>query len=313
MGFRQSFEVDGRLDGLNDYTRACRGNRYAGASMKRRNQDACVEGIRKAGLTPMGPGVWVTSTWVEPDRRRDLDNVAFGKKFILDALVEAGILEDDGRPWVVGFTDVFPEPDKQHPRVAVELEDNVSASEQVALWSAAKKLSEREYKAAKEEAQDELLDAYEASGFDRRDLLVDGQKVGQQSVVRSKGEWVVTDKGAFDAWALEQGLASVQVRIRPGASQIVIKTLEETLGEDEVRTLVDEEVQPDSDWPRYVTKSGDTAVFAETGEVVPGVEWEEGHVTGTRVTGCEPDDVLPIIRQMGLEEREQLFLEGGAE
>lgn len=45
--------------------------------------------------------------WVEGNKRRDLDNVAFGKKFILDALVKCGKMKDDNRKFVTGFIDTF--------------------------------------------------------------------------------------------------------------------------------------------------------------------------------------------------------------
>lgn len=45
--------------------------------------------------------------WIEENKKRDLDNVCFAKKFILDSLVKAGKLKDDNRNCVVGFTDNF--------------------------------------------------------------------------------------------------------------------------------------------------------------------------------------------------------------
>ena len=45
--------------------------------------------------------------WIEKDARRDLDNVAFAKKFILDALVNNEILVDDSQRFVQGFSDDF--------------------------------------------------------------------------------------------------------------------------------------------------------------------------------------------------------------
>lgn len=45
--------------------------------------------------------------WIEGNKRRDLDNVAFGKKFILDALVKCGKMKDDNRKCVTGFIDTF--------------------------------------------------------------------------------------------------------------------------------------------------------------------------------------------------------------
>lgn len=41
--------------------------------------------------------------WVEPDRRRDLDNISAGRKFILDALVKSGVIADDSWKCVRGF------------------------------------------------------------------------------------------------------------------------------------------------------------------------------------------------------------------
>jgi hypothetical protein len=43
--------------------------------------------------------------WVEPNRRRDPDNVSCGKKFILDALVFAGVLYGDTQAHIVGMSD----------------------------------------------------------------------------------------------------------------------------------------------------------------------------------------------------------------
>ena len=45
--------------------------------------------------------------WVEENKKRDLDNICFAKKFILDAMVKAGKLKDDNRKCVTAFTDTF--------------------------------------------------------------------------------------------------------------------------------------------------------------------------------------------------------------
>ena len=45
-------------------------------------------------------------TWIEKNKRRDLDNIsAVGKKFILDTLQQCGKLKNDNLNYVVGFTD----------------------------------------------------------------------------------------------------------------------------------------------------------------------------------------------------------------
>ena len=45
--------------------------------------------------------------WHEKTKKRDADNIASAKKFILDALVKMGVLQDDSRKYVKGFYDVI--------------------------------------------------------------------------------------------------------------------------------------------------------------------------------------------------------------
>lgn len=45
--------------------------------------------------------------WHERTKKRDADNIAFAKKFILDALVKMRVLEDDSRKYVKGFYDTI--------------------------------------------------------------------------------------------------------------------------------------------------------------------------------------------------------------
>lgn len=104
-----SFTIEGRMPGLNEYTKANRSNPKAGSSMKRRETERAAWSARAARVPRFRRPVWVTFHWFEPDkgRRRDIDNVAFAKKFILDGLKLAGVIADDGPEWVVGFRDVF--------------------------------------------------------------------------------------------------------------------------------------------------------------------------------------------------------------
>jgi len=57
---------------------------------------------------PAFPGrVVIEFRWFERDRRRDPDNIAAGRKFILDGLVAAGVLKGDGWRYVQSWTDRF--------------------------------------------------------------------------------------------------------------------------------------------------------------------------------------------------------------
>lgn len=62
--------------------------------------------FQEARLEP-AKSIFITFTWVEVDCRRDPDNIAAAKKFILDALVTAGILKNDGWKQIRGWTDIF--------------------------------------------------------------------------------------------------------------------------------------------------------------------------------------------------------------
>jgi len=116
-----SFCIPGTLPSLNDYTRACRTGARIGAAMKRKVEHAIAVYARIHHPPVFEGPVFVTFAWHEPHRRRDADNVAFAKKFILDALVRLGVLPGDGRRYVAGFADEF-HLDRADPRVVVTIE-----------------------------------------------------------------------------------------------------------------------------------------------------------------------------------------------
>lgn len=118
----QSFEIPGRLDGLNEYTAACRRDKHAGGKMKRHNQTIVEWAIKASRLKAMRTPIKARFVWIEPNAKRDKDNVAFAKKFILDALVEMGIIASDGWKHIDGFTDEFLV-NRSNPRIIVYLEE----------------------------------------------------------------------------------------------------------------------------------------------------------------------------------------------
>ena len=117
------FTIMGRLDGLNDYTKACRGNAYAGNKMKSRNEVAVRNAIRVAGLKKVDHyPVTLKINWYEPNKRRDIDNITLATKFIQDALVSAGVLVDDSQKYICKIEhNVFV--DKENPRIEVTLDE----------------------------------------------------------------------------------------------------------------------------------------------------------------------------------------------
>ncbi len=115
-------EIGAKLPSLNEYIRICRGNKYEAARYKRDIES--VIGIFIRDLPRFEAPVKIHFHWVENTRRRDLDNVAFAKKFILDALVKSGKLKDDNRKCVTAFTDTFEYGKEAKVILAVEEAEN---------------------------------------------------------------------------------------------------------------------------------------------------------------------------------------------
>lgn len=118
----QRFEIKGRLPGANEYQAACRRFAKEGARMKREATDAVAWAAKAAKLKPMEPPVQVRITFVEPNMRRDKDNIHFGAKFILDGLQEAGVIGNDNWKWIAGIA-YDCRVNSVDPRVIVELEE----------------------------------------------------------------------------------------------------------------------------------------------------------------------------------------------
>ena len=78
--------------------------------------------LARLNLKPVEKQVSLSIRWVCKDKRRDPDNVASGKKFIIDGLVAGGILKNDGWKQISDFRDTFAG-DNHRPRVEVELNE----------------------------------------------------------------------------------------------------------------------------------------------------------------------------------------------
>jgi len=115
------FTIPGSLPSLNVYTLANRGNRFGGNRAKKAAQ-ACITPYLPRPIDTLRYPVGVTIVWHERDNRRDPDNVMFGAKFILDALVNAGVLDGDSRRHIAAIAHRVTT-DRVRPRVEVTIED----------------------------------------------------------------------------------------------------------------------------------------------------------------------------------------------
>lgn len=119
-----TFEIPFKLPSLNEYIFACRSHWANGARMKKETQQSILQCLRaamyKGRLRKINGACVVHFEWRESTMRRDCDNIASAKKYILDAMQEAGILPNDNRKYVRGFTDTFVSADRDGVFVEIE-------------------------------------------------------------------------------------------------------------------------------------------------------------------------------------------------
>ncbi|MHC5375606.1 RusA family crossover junction endodeoxyribonuclease [Enterococcus sp. LJL120] len=115
--------IDGELADLNTFINEQRKNKYGGAAMKKANTAKCAAAFTPIRARKLKLPITIHVTWVCKDKRKDKDNIAFAKKFLLDGMIQCGLLKNDGWSEIAGFTDSF-EIDKENPRIEVELEES---------------------------------------------------------------------------------------------------------------------------------------------------------------------------------------------
>lgn len=105
------FIINQKLPSLNEYVAACRKNPYVGAKFKKDIEYMIGWEIKRALLNKMlykvSNPVILNIEWHEKTKKRDADNIASAKKFILDSLVNQQVIKDDSRQYVKGFNDII--------------------------------------------------------------------------------------------------------------------------------------------------------------------------------------------------------------
>lgn len=123
---RQKLWIPGPLPGMNEIVEAAKGAGGTGArysKLKRELSDAVCWHAKAKRLTPVGKPQVISFEWREKYMTRDPDNIVSAKKFILDGLVLAKVLPDDGWRWVRGFKEEwFTCIGDEQPGVLVQLE-----------------------------------------------------------------------------------------------------------------------------------------------------------------------------------------------
>jgi hypothetical protein len=117
--------IPGKLPNLNDLIGAALINRYKYNSLKSETEDTIRWYIRQQKI-PFFKTVKVKIIYYRESKREDPGNITGGaKKVIMDALVDEGVIKDDGWKYVKGFEESW-EKDKNKPRTEVILKEGES-------------------------------------------------------------------------------------------------------------------------------------------------------------------------------------------
>lgn len=99
-----TFTIKAKLPSLNDVIDKNRSNRYGGNKFKQDIETVIGWAIKQAltmkTLKPVKNPCVIEIEWHEATKRRDVDNIQSSQKFILDAMVKNGILQNDNRRYV---------------------------------------------------------------------------------------------------------------------------------------------------------------------------------------------------------------------
>lgn len=113
--------ITDRLPCLNDIIDQARANKYKAAENKKIYTEL-VAWTAKAQRIPKMERVNLTITWFEGSKKRDPDNIHAGIKFILDGLVQAGVIPNDTQRYVGDVLHRI-RTDRKKPRIEVELSE----------------------------------------------------------------------------------------------------------------------------------------------------------------------------------------------
>lgn len=128
------FRIDAQLPSLNDYINKLKSpkGKTLGAVFKAQTDALCMDymlPVKVAARALCREPVLILFKWNEKSKRRDLDNVYSGKKYILDAMQKCGIIDNDNYTHIKGEYDTVIYGEKDFVTVKI-----FSLNEQDKLW-----------------------------------------------------------------------------------------------------------------------------------------------------------------------------------
>lgn len=112
------FTVYGTLPDMNEIIKVSKSHFAVYAKLKKKHTQQVVDSIKELPAVQSADFLF---QWYLPNKRKDPDNVAAGgTKMLLDGIVEAGVLPNDGYKQVKQITHKF-YVDKDNPRIEVTI------------------------------------------------------------------------------------------------------------------------------------------------------------------------------------------------
>ena len=113
--------IPGELPGLNEII-AISKEHWAKYAEEKHNRTEEIAYLARSQIKKKYKKVDLTFTWYCKNRKRDKDNIIAGQKFVIDGLVEAGVIENDGWRQVQNIFHYF-ELDKKNPRIEILIKE----------------------------------------------------------------------------------------------------------------------------------------------------------------------------------------------
>ena len=171
-------------------------------------------------------------------------------------------------------------------------------TERLAVLVAMDKAVKEAMRDVRRDADDDLLEAFEEDGYEKKAVKLNGQKVGEHIVTFKSEGYEITDRAAFEEFALDYGMATQRRYISPEFMESAIAALENEFDAETLDGVIVTETVISPDWEKAMERVGDAVCYMDSNLIVPGVEFRPKTVKGTMVRGCKPEDVIPAMREL---------------
>ena len=109
--------IDYAFTHLNEWIAAERANKYKASKIKK--EETYIAYLAFRGVKIQTP-CKIKFTWYVKNKRRDLDNLGFSKKYILDGMVKAGAIPNDNLTHIIGLEDSYVIAAKEGVEIEIE-------------------------------------------------------------------------------------------------------------------------------------------------------------------------------------------------